>query len=270
MNEKNKFLGETYHTPACCESDGLLVAYLYGEASTEEANRFEHHLTTCAGCRDELAQFGGVRRAIGEWRDAALRPAQSLVFEPARGVDSRFVERPATFAAAFRALKEFFTVSPLWLKTSTALATLAVCALAIFALFNAELRWNDNGVAFSTSFITRERIETQNVPASSERSLSQTEIDELVARRVEREVQERLSRIENSRGDVPVNANHTERPLTSDRNGVLPSNVSPRENVRRRSSPLAPQSERPQEVVRRDSQSDIEPPRLYDLLGELQ
>ncbi len=271
MNEKNgieRALSSAlqHDAPACRESDAL-IAYLYHEVSASEAKDFERHLSACAVCRDEIAHFGGVRRAVGQWRDATLRPAASLIFQTPR--DVRRSENAPGVRAAFRALREFLDLSPLWLKTGGALAMMLVCALAVFALANMELRWNDQGFALNTNVITRERVETHNLPAPpSQNSISPDEINEMVNARVA----ERLRSIADERETALINtgANQTSpgRNEGSQSTGAV---VTPRDPSRRRRTvaPLTSPEDRSQ-IARREASRDAEPPRLYDLLGDLQ
>ena len=67
----DKIMPETTSTNLCARAEDL-VAYLYNEATRDEAKDFEAHLHHCASCRTELAAFGGVREALGEWRMQAL------------------------------------------------------------------------------------------------------------------------------------------------------------------------------------------------------
>ena len=265
MYEKNEIGREINCAPACKESD-VLVAYLYGEATATEAKSFERHLATCAVCRDEFAAFGGVRRAVNEWRDAALRPAGSLVFETVKNA-RQAQGTQSSLRSALGALREFFVLSPLWLKTGGAFATLALCALAFFALINAEVRWNEQGFAFNTSFITRERTEIQTVATQQQQnSISPDEIEAMVNARVS----ERLRTIASERQSTVANASL--QPSIANGSRISSSVNTPRETNRsRRRNAVTTVSleERPQ-LVRRTTPSNIEPPRLYDLLGELQ
>ena len=117
MNEMNNSPG--------CERASDLIAFLYDEASESEKRDFELHLKECAGCRQEVASFGLVRESITAWRDEAL---------------SGFVSTPLAATApkksALAALRQFFDLSPLWLKGATAFAVLALCVLAALAIFN--------------------------------------------------------------------------------------------------------------------------------------
>jgi hypothetical protein len=113
-----------------------LVTYLYGEATADEARDFEGHLRRCDACREELAAFGGVREAIGDWRHQALGPLTHPAVEPdasplfnAAGTDG-----PWRAPSALAALREFFRLSTAWARAATVAAALAFCALVVIAV----------------------------------------------------------------------------------------------------------------------------------------
>jgi hypothetical protein len=108
-----------------CERAEELVSVLYGEASEREARDFQLHLKQCGSCSEEFAAFANVRESIGEWRDEAL---------------SGFVSSPAVAAlparkSALAALRQFFDLSPLWLKGAVGFAAVVFCVLAALAVF---------------------------------------------------------------------------------------------------------------------------------------
>ena len=114
MNEMN-------NSPSC-ERAPDLIAFLYDEATESEARDFKLHLQECSSCRDELASFGLVRESIVAWRDEAL---SGFVSSPlAAKVPAR---------SALAALRQFFDLSPLWLKAAIGFAVLTFCALAALA-----------------------------------------------------------------------------------------------------------------------------------------
>ena len=79
MKEKSNATGlDNGANPRGCERAEELVAYLYGEAAPDEAKAFRRHLNACAVCREELAAFGAVREAVGEWRAEVLRTTPAL------------------------------------------------------------------------------------------------------------------------------------------------------------------------------------------------
>ena len=107
-----------------CERGSELLAWLYNEADEPEAREFELHFKSCHECQTEAASFGGVRDSIRAWRDEALS-----------GFESVPVTMPASRKSALLALRQFFDLSPLWLKGATAVASIIFCALAASAIW---------------------------------------------------------------------------------------------------------------------------------------
>jgi hypothetical protein len=148
MNENtNALYGESAEPRGCGRSEEL-VAYLYGESTPVRVELFRRHLDACAACREELAAFGGVREGLGEWRAEVLASLPSLdIHEAFTNVTPPRPERKRSAAAA---LREFFTLSPLWLRAAVPAALLAVCALAALTLARTEVSWDADGLAFRT------------------------------------------------------------------------------------------------------------------------
>lgn len=123
--------------PVCHRSEDL-VTYLYNEASAAEAQDFASHIETCEACRAEFAVFSQVHESIVLWRNEALgsafSPAPQAAPVPAEATDSRQFVRPERKLPALAALREFFSVSPLWLRGATAFAALLLCLLAVLAV----------------------------------------------------------------------------------------------------------------------------------------
>src|SRR5215213_90455 len=134
MSENRNDAGTGPATPRGCERAEEFVTYFYGEATPEESRVFRRHLEACAVCRDELAALGGVREAFGVWRAEALSSLPSLDFGEAlapAAVSRPAVERKRSASAA---LREFFSLAPLWLRAGAFAATLALCALSALTL----------------------------------------------------------------------------------------------------------------------------------------
>jgi hypothetical protein len=124
--------------PVCHRSEDL-VTYLYNEASAAEAQDFANHVETCEACRAEFAVFSQVHESILLWRNEALGSAFSPAPQAAPVLveatkDSRQFVRHARRLPALAALREFFNVSPLWLRGATAFAALLLCVLAVFVV----------------------------------------------------------------------------------------------------------------------------------------
>jgi hypothetical protein len=118
-----------------CARAADLVAYLYREATPAEARDFENHMQRCASCSAEMAEFGNVRGAIIEWRQQALGAFSSPAFEvnaPAALASAR--ENSGHRRNALSALREFFTLSPVWMRAATAAVALVFCTLAVIAV----------------------------------------------------------------------------------------------------------------------------------------
>jgi anti-sigma factor RsiW len=100
-----------------CERSSDLMAFIYKEMDASESREFETHLRVCGNCREEAASFGVVRESIVAWRDEVLTGFVPSTATPAR----------RSAAAAFR---QFFDLSPLWLKGAAAFAMLTFFVLA--------------------------------------------------------------------------------------------------------------------------------------------
>jgi len=132
--------------PICHRAEDL-VTYLYGEATAEEARDFASHMQQCDACRAEFNVFNQVHESIVTWRNEALGSIASP--EPARDdvrVVSPEVVRHGRRLPALAALREFFSVSPLWLRGTTAFAGVLLCALLIFAAARLWRQPTSNGI----------------------------------------------------------------------------------------------------------------------------
>ena len=188
-----------------CGRGEELIAYLYGESAHAESADFRRHLTNCAACVEELAAFGGVREGLGEWREevmssipalnvaervapvaAAVSVAKTETRTPevARAVEVNRTQPRKRSASA--ALREFFSLSPLWLRAATAAAAVVFCALAALTLARAEVRWDSNGLAFNTG--GKERIVEKLIPSPAPNGFTQEQVDAMIRQNVEREV----------------------------------------------------------------------------------
>lgn len=251
-----------------CEHAGELVSYFYGEANRAERESFDAHLAGCGLCRDELAAFAVVREAVGHWRAEIFdhAPAVSLAdtialtttTAEARRVDEN-VALPRRPARAV--LREFFTLSPVWLRAGVVAATLVVCALAALAVLNAEVRWDNGGFAFNTRLRSEPRAATPaRVDAPDGKIYSQAELDKLSAERdaALRELEDTRAQLDDSREANLIAAVETLEPESKT---VETSNKSRPE---RRVAP-AP-TVRPKRFRSDRDEDDV--PRLYDLLIE--
>jgi anti-sigma factor RsiW len=270
MNQKMKQEAQiseaSNETPACARAEEL-VSYLYQEASAAQAHDFEQHMRGCVSCRAELEEFGIVRESIGDWRTSALgglfisnasEASLATSFEASK-------DAPARQRNALAALREFFTLSPGWMRAATAFAGLAFCALAV--------------IAFTHFF---ERAETQTalsekppvVEKSSDKIYTKQQVDEMLAR-VKQESdagkQQRLDQ-ESHHTDVavasPSSTNSATRQTTR-KSATVPSPVLANASTVRRGTNHISTRDRQQlaEVLLPQETKDEEKlPRLSDLL----
>jgi hypothetical protein len=259
-----------------CERAGELVAYFYHEATRDERESFAAHLARCAACRDELAAFGQVREAVGHWRAEILHtaPALSSFADTIATTTTTTEVRPEQWRAekvaakvsgraALAAFREFFTLSPMWLRAGMTAAALCLCALAALAVFNAEVRWNNDGLAFNM----RLRSETKSAPppqveAPAGKVYTQAELAQLVAERdaARRELEDTRAQLEDSRAANLIAAVETLEPVSG-------THSTPN-NTRRERRTISPPNTRPQPQRRRSERDEEDVPRLYDLLIE--
>jgi anti-sigma factor RsiW len=120
---------DTRERPVCHRAEDL-VSYLYGEAGANEALDFNNHLQQCDACRGEFAVFNQVHDSIQLWRNEALGASFDPVAIAEPAIDTDAFVRHERKLSALAALREFFTVAPLWLRGATAFAGLLLCVLA--------------------------------------------------------------------------------------------------------------------------------------------
>src|SRR5207253_2882523 len=124
--------------PVCHRGEDL-VTYLYGEASAADARDFAGHMQRCDACRAEFAIFKQVHESVALWRNEALGSAFSPQTARVLAEASSDPSQPERKLSALGALREFFSVSPLWLRGVTAFAAVLLCVLAILAISRS---WN--------------------------------------------------------------------------------------------------------------------------------
>lgn len=109
-----------------CERGNELISVLYGEATEREVVDFQQHVKECRACQVDMTSFGHLRQSIDSWKLEAL----SGLATPQFAISPQF-PRPKSAFAAFR---EFFDLSPLWLKGATGFATLLFVLFAVLAV----------------------------------------------------------------------------------------------------------------------------------------
>ena len=161
-----------------CGRENDLIGHLYGELNEVESLAFQRHLHECVTCSVELASFGEVRESVVAWRNESIGsiglPAQITASSPTRAAQAG--------PSAIAALREFFSLAPLWMKGAVAFAAILFFVFGGLAL--ARLG-NKQPVAV---------VHPAVAPARS-----QEEINALVEQRVQQE----LRRIKDSQQQSP-------------------------------------------------------------------
>jgi len=167
--------------PICHRAEDL-VTYLYNEASAADARDFAAHAEVCEACRAELAVFAQVHESILLWRNEALGAAFNPATAPAQIISNaatdtnQFVQHEAKLSA-LAAVREFFRVSPLWLRGATAFAGLTLFVLAALFVLRS---WNQPAP----------RANNQATPDA----YSRQQFEAAVAKEVQRQVDEMRSK----------------------------------------------------------------------------
>ncbi len=242
-------------TSSSCARAEELVAYLYNEASETDSKDFERHMLTCASCEGELATFGHVRSSIAVWRSHALgseaHALATAAITPSLELPQAAVRKPS----AITALREFFALSPLWLRTATALTSLAICALVV---------WASARVMEEPRVLVVEKV--------VEKDPTQAQVDALVAKRVREELAAQSNRDERSSKEMMATASE-QRGSTPAQSGPGRSVSAPGRAPATRRSPAPKVSTQEYEEIARDLQlvptrDEEDLPRLIDLIDE--
>jgi Putative zinc-finger len=123
--------------PVCHRAEDV-VTYLYGEASAADAQDFAAHMKQCDACRAEFSVFNQVHESILLWRSEALgsafNPVLQMAADRTNAASEPAVVQHARRLSGLDALREFFSVSPLWLRGTAAFAALLLCVLGVMTI----------------------------------------------------------------------------------------------------------------------------------------
>ncbi len=106
-----------------CERNDDLISFLYQELDERESRAFEQHLAVCSACSQELSSFREIRNGVVAWREQSLG-----IIDHRPGLAANYAEKPSAMAA----IRQFFALSPLWLKGSVAFASMLLFAAVAF------------------------------------------------------------------------------------------------------------------------------------------
>src|SRR5687768_11657070 len=118
---------EEVYAPECGREDEL-IAFLYGELDPGETIGFRSHMQECSSCSAEVQEFTGIRESVVAWRNEALGGISLPAVQPSTAARADLAQ-----PGALTALREFFNLSPLWMKGAVVFASLLFCLLAVLA-----------------------------------------------------------------------------------------------------------------------------------------
>lgn len=191
--------------PVCHRAEDL-VTYLYGEASEVDSRDFADHLQQCDACRVEFGVFQQVHDSILVWRNEALGSVSAAAVSPASAVDSTHFVQHKRKLSALEALREFFSVSPLWLRAATGFAVLLLCILGVLAISRS---WN-------------KPVQLANKDSEPKYSPQQFELA------VQKQVNERLAQINSQKTPPKVGEVPTSDKTKGNENRVAVNRVQPK------------------------------------------
>ena len=109
-----------------CGREEDLVSFLYGELDEAEAQSFRIHTNDCKSCSAEVTALGSIRQSVIAWRN------ESLGAQARGSIDhTSYVQVPRRSASA--AIREFFNLSPVWMKAAVGFASVLFCIFAVLA-----------------------------------------------------------------------------------------------------------------------------------------
>lgn len=147
-----------------CAQQEALIDYLYGELSEADARAFQRHMKECSACAADLAGLNLARSSVVAWHDDTIGSVDlnAEVRSPVSALPRR---------SAVAAFREFFNLSPLWLKGAVGFAAVVFCVLAVIAIAH--------------------RQQSVSTPLVAVARPSQEELNALVQRRVDEELAQR-------------------------------------------------------------------------------
>lgn len=150
-----------------CGRENELIAFLYGELDPEETIIFRSHMQECQSCSAELREFTGIRESVVAWRNEALGGVALPAVQP-----STVARADLAQPGALTALREFFNLSPTWLKGAVVFASLLFCLFAVLAATR-----------------LRDTTTTPSAANSNDKTRTEKELNAIVERRVQDELQ---------------------------------------------------------------------------------
>jgi hypothetical protein len=125
------------------DRDESIVAYVYDELGASERDLFARHLRGCVECRDEVAQFAGIRRQLAAWTPPAL---ESLVANSSRAAS---VAAPNARSTPDARASAWWAV-PAWAQVAAAMLCLGIGTGVGAGLADLRITYGTQGLTIAT------------------------------------------------------------------------------------------------------------------------
>lgn len=149
-------------TETICDRNDDLISFLYHELDEKDARNFQQHMQQCAMCEREIASFGEIRHSIVSWRDASLGAAWSASAEKDRQLEFSAPGAEVRHQlSALAAIREFFSLSPVWMKGAAAFASLLFCVCAVLAIAYVKNRNSIAAIPPTDKIYSKQQLDTE-------------------------------------------------------------------------------------------------------------
>ncbi len=138
-----------------CSRKEDLITYLYGECTPKEEKEFKLHLQECSSCKQESAELGMLRQNLQAWN---MQETPRVVLDLA-------TERPRARSLK-EILQELSSALPAWFKFGTGFATACAGILLMLAVFNTQIRYDQNGFSFQVALFSN-KTTTQSLDTNA-------------------------------------------------------------------------------------------------------
>jgi anti-sigma factor RsiW len=125
------------------DRDESIIAYVYDELGASERDLFARHLRGCVECRDEVAQFAGVRRQLAAWTPPALESLVASSAQPRSVSERNARSTPGARASGWWAV-------PAWAQVAAAMLCLGMGTGVGAGLADLRITYGTQGLTIAT------------------------------------------------------------------------------------------------------------------------
>jgi len=179
------------------DRDESIIAYVYDELGASERDLFARHLRGCVECRDEVAQFAGVRRQLAAWTPPALESFVASSSQPRSVSERNARSTPDARSSGWWAV-------PAWAQVAAAMLCLGMGTGVGAGLADLRITYGTQGLTIATGrSMARVRTMLHDSEQRQQRELALRVAE--VARDVQAQRQADLVRIDRTLGVLQNN-----------------------------------------------------------------